>query len=469
MAKRKQAKQPAAELEVLAQVEPNAAGLDIGAEEIYGCVPTGRDSKGERVRVFPTYTRDLHQLADWLEACGVTTVAMESTGIYWIAVYDILEERGIEVCLVNARHLKNVSGRKTDVADCEWLYQLHSYGLLRGSFHPPEAIRAIRALARHRDMLLRYRASHIQHMQKALDLMNLKLTVVLGDITGQTGMLIIRAILAGERNPQQLAAFRDPKCKHSEAEIAAALTGNYRREHLFSLRQAVELYDMYTRQMAAVDEEMAAMYAQLQPPADPGNTGGTTPPNPHKPAKRSSKNQPDYDLATALYRMVGVDLTQIDGINVLTAQTILTEIGLDMSKWPSAKHFVSWLGLCPNNQVTGGKVKRRHTRKTDNRAATAFRMAAQSLARADCALGAFYRAVRARRGPATAVTATAHKLARIVYHMLKYRVDFHDAGAADFEQRQHQRALKRLHKQAARLGFRLELAVPAPPLYPLVS
>lgn len=467
MAKRKQKKQPAAELEVLAQIEPNAAGLDIGSEEIYGCVPAGRDAQGERVRVFPTYTRDLHRLADWLAGCGVTTVAMESTGVYWIPVYDILEERGIEVCLVNARHLKNVSGRKTDVADCEWLYQLHSYGLLRGSFHPPEAIRALRALARHRDMLLRYRASHIQHMQKVLDLMNLKLTIVLGDITGQTGMHIIRAILAGERNPHKLAAFRDPKCKHSEAEIAAALTGNYRREHLFTLQQAVELYDMYSRQMVAVDEEMEAMYAHLQSPPDqgddPGYAGGTTPPDPNKPAKRRSKNQPDYDLASALYHMVGVDLTQIDGINVLTAQTILTEIGLDMSKWPSAKHFASWLGLCPNNQVTGGKVKRRHTRQTDNRAATAFRMAAQSLARSDCALGAFYRSVRARLGPATAVTATAHKLARIVYHMLKYRVDFHDAGAADFEQRQHQRAVKRLHKQAARFGFRLELASPAPP------
>jgi transposase len=466
MVKRKEKKEAAAELEVLAQIEPNAAGLDIGAEEIYGCVPAGRDSNGERVRVFATYTKELHRLADWLVACKVKTVAMESTGVYWIPVYDILEGRGIEVCLVNARHLKNVSGRKTDVADCEWLYQLHTYGLLRGSFHPPEAIRAIRALARHRDMLISYRSSHIQHMQKALDLMNLKLTVVLGDITGQTGMRIIRAILAGERNPKKLAAFRDPKCKHSEVEIGEALTGNYRREHLFSLRQAVELYDMYTRQMAAVDEEMEAMYAQLQPrlgQADESGSGGeTTPPDPNKPAKRGSKNQPAYDLATALYRLAGVDLTQIDGINVLSAQTILTEVGLDMSKWPSDKHFASWLGLCPNNKITGGKVKRRHTRKTDNRAAAALRMAAQSLARSHCRLGAYYRSAKARHGAPVAVTATAHKLARIIYHMLKYQVDFDDASTADFEQRQQQRAVKRLHKQAAQLGFRLELASPAP-------
>ena len=462
MAKRKQAKQPAVELEVLAQIEPNAGGLDIGAAEMYGCVPPGRDGDGECVRVFATYTKDLHRLADWLVACKVKTVAMESTGVYWIPVYDILEGRGIEVCLVNARHLKNVSGRKTDVADCQWLYQLHSYGLLRGSFHPPEAIRAIRALARHRDMLISYRSRHIQHMQKALDLMNLKLTVVLGDITGQTGMRIIRAILAGERNPKKLAALRDPKCKHSEVEIAAALTGNYRREHLFTLQQAVELYDMYSQQMAAVDAEMEAMYVQLQPPSDPGQAGGTTPPNPHKPAKRSSKNQPAYDLTTALYRMAGVDLTQIDGINALTAQTILTEVGLDMSKWPTDKHFASWLGLCPNNKVTGGKVKRRHTRQTDNRAAAALRIAAQSLARSHCGLGAYYRSVKARSGAPVAVTATAHKLARIIYHMLKYQVDFHDAGAADFDQRHQQRAVNRLHKQAARLGFRLELASPAP-------
>jgi transposase len=464
MAKRKQAKQPAAALEVLGQIEPNAGGIDIGIEEIYVCVPPERDK--ERVRVFATYTNDLKRLTDWVVACGVRTVAMESTGVYWIPLYDILEARGIEVCLVNARHLKNVSGRKTDVSDCEWLYQLHTYGLLRGSFHPPEAIRAIRALARHRDMLISYRASHIQHMQKALELMNLKLTVVLSDITGQTGMLIIRAILAGEHDPHKLAAFRDPKCKHSEAQIAEALTGNYRREHLFTLQQAVELYDIYNQQMAAVDVEMEAMYAQLQPwPGPEDNDPVTTPPdsNPGKAGAKRSKNQPDYDLATALYRIAGADLTQIDGINVLTAQTILTEIGPDVSKWPTADHFVSWLGLCPNNKVTGGKVKSRRTRKVKSRANLAFRMAAQAVGRADCALGAFYRRIKARHGGPVAVVATAHKLARIVYHMLKHRVDYHDPGATVYDQQQRDRSIKRLQKQAARLGLRLEPAVASPP------
>jgi transposase len=422
---------------VLEQIEPNAAGIDIGVEEIYVCVPPGRGK--ERLQVFATYTNELQRLADWLVGCGVKTVAMESTGVYWIPLFDILEGKGLTVCLVNARHLKNVSGRKTDVSDCEWLYQLH--------------------------MLISYRAHHIQHMQKALELMNLKLTVVLSDITGQTGMLIIRAILAGERNPHKLAAFRDPKCKHSQAEIAEALTGNYRREHLFTLQQAVELFDIYGRQMAAVDEEMEAMYAQLEPPPPPagnsGNSGSTTPPDPDKPAKRS-KNQPDYDLATALYRMAGVDLTRIDGINVLTAQTILTEIGPDVSKWPTADHFVSWLGLCPNNKVTGGKVKRRRTRQTDSRTATALRLAAQAVGRADCASGAFYRRIKARHGPPVAVTATAHKLARTIYHLLKYRVDFHDPGAAAYDQQQRDRAIKQLQKQAARLGLRLESALPSP-------
>lgn len=456
MAKRKGTQSKRVNFDVLEQIQLNAAGIDIGAEEIYVCVPPGRDER--HLRHFPSFTADLNRLAEWLLACGVQTVAMESTGVYWIPLFDILEGHGLEVCLVNARHLKNVTGRKTDVSDCEWLYQLHTYGLLRGSFHPPDDIRALRALARHREMLVAYRAAHIQHMQKALDLMNVKLTYVLSDITGVTGMAIIRAILAGQRNPQVLAQFRDPKCKHSEEEIAKALTGNYRREHLFALQQAVQLYDLYGQQIAATDAEMEAMYAAMEPPDEDAPRSTAPKPRGDKPRK----NQANFDLRTALYGMVGVDLAQVDGIDALTAQTIITEVGFDMSKWPTEKHFTSWLGLCPNNQVTGGKVKRRRTKKTDNRAAIALRVAAQSLARSQSALGAFYRRIRARHGAAQAVVATAHKLARIVYYMLKNRVDYHDPGADYYDEQQRERAIKRLHKQAARLGLRVEPLLPSP-------
>jgi transposase len=457
MAKRKKQRKKKVNFDILEQIQPNAAGIDIGAEEIYVCVPEGHGE--ERVRAFPTFTNDLHDLANWLVTCGVKTVAMESTGVYWIPLFDILEGRGIEVYLVNARHLKNVTGRKSDVSDCEWLYQLHTYGLLRGSFHPADEIRALRALARHREMLVRYRAAHIQHIQKALELMNLKLTYVLSDITGVTGMQIIRAILAGEHNPHTLAQFRNAKCKHSEDEIAKALTGNYRREHLFELRQAVELYDMYGNQIKAVDAELETMYAEVTPPADDGPSQ-TTPPKANRRKRR--KNQANFDLATSLFYLAGVDLTQIDGIDALTAQTILTEVGTDMSKWRTEKHFTSWLGLCPNNQVTGGKVRRRRTKKTDNRAATALRVSAQSLARSQSALGAFYRRIKARHGAPKAIIATAHKLARIIYHMLKNRVDYIDPGAAYYDELQRQRAIKRLRKTAARLGLRVEpLASPS--------
>lgn len=456
MKKGKKQKPRPVNFDVLQQIQPNAAGIDVGAEEIYVCVPAGRDE--EHVRSYATFTVDLQRLADWLVQCGVQTVAMESTSIYWIPLYDILEGRGIEVCLVNAHHLKNVSGRKTDVSDCEWLYQLHTYGLLRGSFHPPDEIRALRALARHRDMLVRYRASHIQHMQKALGLMNVKLTYVLSDITGETGMRIVRSILDGEHDPYTLAQYRDPKCKHSEEEIAKALTGNYRREHLFALRQAVDLYDTYGRQIAAVDAEMETMYAQMAP--SDVHAPRTRPPAANRSKRR--KNQANFDLRTSLYQMSGVDLTQIDGIDALTAQSLMTEIGPDVSKWPTEKHFASWLGLSPNNQVSGGKVKRRRTKKTDNRAATALRIAAQSLARSDSALGAFYRRIRARHGPSKAIVATAHKLARIVYYMLKNRVDYVDPGADHYSEQQRERAIKPLQWQAAKLGMQLEPLAASP-------
>ena len=455
MSKRKRKKREAVNFDVLQQIQPHAAGIDVGAEEVYVCVPPGRDE--EQIRQFATFTSDLHELAAWLVGCGVETVAMESTGVYWVPLFDILESHGLEVCLVNARHLKNVAGRKSDVADCEWLYQLHTYGLLRGSFHPPDEIRTLRVLARQREMLVRYRSAHIQHMQKALEQMNLKLNYVLSDITGVTGMAIIRDILAGEHNPERLAQHRNQRCKYSEEEIAKALTGNYRREQLFTLGQAVALYDHYGQQIAAVDVELAKLYATMDPPDD--SLPSTRPPQPRRSKPR--KNQANFDLATSLYQISGVDLTQIDGIDALTAQVILTEVGHDVRKWPTVKHFTSWLGLCPNNAITGGKVKRRGRKKTDSRVTAALRVAAQSLARSQAALGAFYRRIKTRHGAPKANVATAHKLARIIYYMLKQRVDYQDPGAEQYDEQQRQRAVRRLQKQAAKLGFTVQPALPA--------
>lgn len=441
------------ELDALAHINPDAAGIDIGAEEFYVAVPNGRDV--ESVRVFPTFTADIHRLADWLTQCGVETVAMESTGVYWVPLYEILEERGFEVYLVNARHLKNVSGRKTDVLDCQWIQQLHTYGLLSASFRPDEHICAIRNLVRHRDMLVRYRAAHIQHMQKALHLMNLRLTSVLSDITGVTGLKIIRAIVAGERDPQILASYRTGNCAKSAAEIKKSLEGNYKREQLFSLQQALELYDFYAQQLQACDHELQAHYDEFDSP----DTPGTEPPAPRR--NKPRKNQPDFDLAQSLFRMTGgIDLTQVDGLDALTLQVILTETGTDMSKWPTVKHFASWLCLAPNNIVTGGQVKKRKTPPTQNRASTAFRIAAQSLARSDCALGAYFRRMRARLGAPKAITATAHKLAQIFYFMLKRREPYHKLGADYYEKQHRERTIHHLQRKAASLGLRLEVAVP---------
>ena len=451
MAKQKRQTKLKVQVNALEQIKPHAAGIDIGSEEVYVAVPPDRDA--ESVRSFPTFTADLRRLAEWLKACRIETVAMEATGVYWIPLYELLEEEGFEVCLVNARHLKNVSGRKTDVLDCQWIQQLHTYGLLNPSFRPPEQIVAIRSLVRHREMLVQYRSAHIQHMQKALTLMNVRLTSVLSDISGVTGLKIIRSILAGERNPHHLAALREPGCKKSEAEIAKSLEGHYKREHLFALKQALELYDFYDRQLQACDAELEAMYQEFDPPEDPG----TPPPAPRTQKRRM--NQAHFDLAPALYRLTGVDLTQIDGVDELTVQKVLSEIGTDMSKWPTVKHFTSWLRLCPNNKITGGKVMQTGVQPTKNRASTALRVAAASLKSSNSALGAYFRRMRARLGTPAAITATAHKLARIIYYMLKHRKPYHDFGADYYEEQYRARVLRNLNRRAAKLGFRLEPAV----------
>jgi transposase len=440
-------------LDVLDQINLNAAGLDIGAAEIWVSVPEDRSE--QPVQVFPTFTVDLHRLADWLQACRIDTVAMESTGVYWIPVYDILEARGFQVYLVNARHVKNVSGRKTDVLDCQWLRQLHTYGLLNASFRPDSDMLALRSYLRHRDNLVRYRTAHIQQMHKALQLMNLQLPNVLSDITGQTGMQIIRAMVAGEHDPVKLAQYRDPRCRSSEDEIAKALTGHYRPEHLFMLKQALELYDVYTEQMRACDVEIERQYSAIKPKFDE-----PLPPLPPASKKhRRQGNAPDYDLRAHLYQLTGVDLTLIDGLEVLSIQTILAEIGLDMSKWPSVKHFTSWLRLAPNNDISGGRVLRRGTPKTQNRASQAFRMAAQSLSHSQSALGGYYRRMRAKHGAPKAITATAHKLARIFYYMLKDRKTYHDPGQDYYEQKYRERVINNLKRRAKELGLEL---VPSP-------
>lgn len=448
MAKDHKQKQKIMDVNALEQINLNAAGVDIGAEEVYIAIPPGRDK--ESVRCFPTFTADLYRLADWLKASGIDTVAMESTGVFWIPLFDILESRGFQVFLVNARHLKNVSGRKSDVLDCQWIQQLHTYGLLSPSFRPPEHIVAIRSVVRHREMLVKYRSAHIQHMQKALTQMNLLLTNVLSDITGVTGMKIIRAIVDGERNPVVLASFRHKGCKRSEAEITKSLEGHYKREHLFELKQALELYDFYDHQLRDCDAELESLYHQFKPPNNPG----TDPPSPRTTKRR--KNQANFDLSAALFRMTGVDLTQIDGLDALTVQKVLCEIGTDMSKWPSVKHFTSWLHLCPNNKITGGKVKQRGVLPTQNRVSTALRIAAASLKFSNSALGAFYRRMRARKGAPAAITATAHKLARIIFIMLKEKKPYHDIGADYFDQLYQERALRNLNRRATKLGFHLE-------------
>lgn len=437
-------------IDVLSQMNPDAAGLDIGAEEIFVCVPADGDEQS--VRAFGTFTRDLHDLAKWLDACDIKTVAMESTGVYWIPVYEILESRGFEVYLVNARHLKNVPGRKTDVLDCQWIQQLHTYGLLRASFRPPEEMCALRALIRHRASLVRYRSAHIQHMQKALQQMNVQLTQVLSDISGVTGMCIIRAIVSGEHDPHVLARMRNRQCAKSETEIAGALEGNYKREHLFVLKQALSQYDFYDHQIQECDAEIEKLYTTL-PPAN--QDGEDVPPPPKRTRGKRRKNQAHFDLATELYRATGVDLTSIDGIDALTAQTVISEIGLDMGKWPTVKHFTSWLGLAPNNKKSGGKILSSRTKKTQNRANTALRVAAQSLHRSHSALGGFYRRMKTRNGAAQANVATAHKLARIIYHMLKYRCNYNDPGETYYEQQYRERAIRNLKRKAASLGLQL--------------
>lgn len=431
----------------LQHINISAAGIDIGANEHWVAVPEGRDAVS--VRRFGAFTADLHALADWLNQCGVTTVAMESTGVYWIPLFEILEQRGFEVYLVDARRLKNVSGRKSDVLDCQWAQELHTYGLLAPAFRPPEEVCVLRAYLRQKEMLVQTAAMHIQHMQKALQQMNLILHNVVSDITGVTGMKILKAILAGERDPEVLAAARDRRCQNSRETIAKSLVGNYREEHVFALRQAVELYEFYKTKIA--DCEMAIIsYLKQQ-----GHRTDNDPPPPQKPTPRRDRVFAGEDMRDKFYKLSGVDLFGISGLATDTILTLAGEVGFDMSPWKSVKHFSSWLSLCPGTKKSGGRVLSGKTRRSANRAAQAFRMAAVSQSRAKTSLGAFYRRIRARSGGREAVTATAHKIARLYYSLLKNGSTYVEIGEAAYEQKYKERRIRSLQKQAVDLGYQL--------------
>jgi transposase len=450
--KRKAKKETKANNSMLPVMRPHAAGIDIGATEIFVAVPA--DRAAENVRGFPTFTQDLYALADWLEQCGIKTVAMESTGVYWIPLFQILEDRKLEVCLVNARHVKNVPGRRTDVSDCQWLQFLHSVGLLRASYRPEQEVCAVRSLLRHRESLVQMAATHVHHVQKALDQMNLQLHHVISDITGQTGLAIVDAILAGERDPFVLAKLRNDRIKASEEVIAKSLVGDYRPEHIFTLRQSLGVYRSYQKLIEECDHEIRRFLEEFKPPRPPEASAGDR-------QKEQSQPATEGGLGVELKRVFGVDLTKIPGIRVGIAQTLFGEIGPDFTKFRSASAFASWMGLCPDNDISGGKVLWVGTRKVKCRAATALRMAAQSLHHSKSALGDFYRRMRAKLGAPKAITAAAHKLARMIFHLITTGQEFDDSKFAADQLRYQKKQEVKLRAKAKAMGFVLIPLEPA--------
>ena len=433
-------------------VNRSAAGIDAGSEGHLVSVP--EDRSDEPVRTFGTFTKDLQALADWLIECGITTVAIEATGVYWIPLYEILEQRNLKPKLVDSRSVGR-RHKKTDVLDCQWIRQLHTYGLLNAAFRPPAEMLALRALMRQRRMLIEHAAQHIQHIQKALDLMNVKLHLVLSDVVGVTGLRIIRAILAGKHRPSELAALREPSCSGSEEMFVDALTGNYRSEHLFALEQAVALFDFHQNLIAECDLRVQAELTTFEKrnTAVTGKAGKAG-----KAGKKRSrrKNQLHFDGRTLLHQLAGVDLSAIDGLESATVLTILSETGTDMSPWSSAKQWAAWLTLAPNNRITGGKpIRKKGVVIRPNRAAQAFRLAAQTLERAQCALGAFFRRIRSRHGRQSAIKATAHKLALVFYAMLRNQTEYRDPGVNYYEKKYRETLLRSLTRNAETLGFAL--------------
>jgi transposase len=440
------------------KIHPHAAGIDIGATVLHVAVPF--DCDAQPVRMFATFTEDLQALADWLTRCGVQTVAMESTGVYWIPIFQILEARGLEVYLVNARHVKNVPGRKTDVSDCQWLQYLHSVGLLQASFRPPAQVCAVRSLWRHRDNLVRYASSHVLHMQKALTQMNLQLHNVISDLTGKTGSAIVEAIIDGVRDVEKLAALRDPRIKADAQTIAKSLVGDWKEEHLFTLRQAWASYAHYRQLVAECDLELArhlrAFETRIEVPAAPAEEPSSTSALPRKPGRpRALGSAADFALRNELHRILGVDLTLIPGVHTTVVHTFVSEVGVSVERFSDAKHFASWLALCPDNRITGGKVLSAATRQVKSRTAHVLRLAAGTLHRSKSTLGDYFRRMKARLGSPAAITATAHKLARIIYHLVKNRCPYDASIFAAEEERQRQRREKNLHRQAAAMGLQL--------------
>lgn len=432
-------------------IHDRAAGIDIGSR--FHVVAASPDLCDEPVQTFQAFTSDLERMAEWLISIGVTTVAMESTGVYWVPVYEVLESHGIDVIVANAREARSVPGRKSDVNDAQWLQRLHACGLLRASYRPGHDIAALRAYLRLRERHLDYAAAHIQHMQKALTLMNLQLHHVVADVTGVTGMKIIRAIVEGERDPDVLATMRDVRCKASTETVRAALVGNYRPEHVFALTQALALYDFYQTRIDECDAEIERTLAILC--EDKASPEAPLP----KPRHRTRQpNAVNFDTRPVLYQLTGLDLTQIHGMGSYLALRMIAECGTDLSRWPTAKHFTSWLTLSPGCKISGGKVLSAHTRKTTNRITAHLRLAAVTVGRTNTALGAFYRRLAARIGKAKAVTATARKIAVLFYNAMRFGMNYQDPGADHYERKYRERVIKQLHRRAAEFGFTLQAA-----------
>lgn len=456
LARRLRAEDPGLEV-----MHPYAAGIDVGNSAHYVAVRPDRDP--DSVRRFECFTADLHRLADWLEHCGVTTVAMQSTGVYWIPLYEVLDARGIEVYLVNARHTRNLPGRKSDVQESQWLLKLHTYGLLRNSFHPPAEIRVVRTYWRQRGDHVHGVSTCIQRMQKVLTQMNIQLANVISDLSGWTGQRIVRAMLAGERDPETLAALSHPGIHATRDTIAKSLEGTWQPDLLFVLQQEVAMYDAYQQRIAECDQALEQHLKSLADKvADTAPVGEQSPPTPReklrsgpKRRRKAGSHAPQFDLGRELHRISGVDLTRIDGIDVGVAQTVISEVGVDMTRWKTEAHFASWLGLCPDNRISGNKVLRKGTRHVVNRAATALRLAATTLLRSQSYLGAQYRRLRSKLGAPKAITAMAHKLARLVYRMLKWGHEYVDKGLQYYEEQHRQQQVQLLKKRAAKLGLHI--------------
>lgn len=463
----KEAKEKRVKAKYIEMMNPYVAGIDIGSRSHFVAAPIiSEDSHEIVVKEFSCFTPDLHALADWLEECKVTSVAMESTGVYWIPLYELLESRGFDVNLVDARHVKNVTGRKSDVEDCQWLQQLHASGLLSAAFRPDDDILPLRSYMRQRENLIKFSSTTVRHMQKALSQMNIHLSNVLSDIAGLTGMAIIRAILAGVYDPKELAKFRHKNCKQPQDIIEKSLTGNYRSEHLFSLQQALETFDFYQKQILECDKQIEVVLARLIPPPmnienkEKSQTSSLTIETPR--TYKGHGNLFYFNPINFLQNLNGVDVTKIPGIEANLAVKILSEIGTNMKKWKSEKHFTSWLGLSPENKVSGGKKLSARTKTSSNRAAECFRLAAFSLYQNKTALGAFLRRIKTKHGAPKAITATARKIATIFYAMLTRGTEYVEAGLQCYEERYKERVLKGLQKRAQELGCILVPILPTP-------